>query len=53
MLVDKKFNMTQPCALTDQKGNCVWAAAKSAVASRLREGTLSLHYSLIGSGLPK
>lgn len=24
-MVDKKFNMTQQCALTDQKGNCAWA----------------------------
>lgn len=52
-LVDKKFNMTQPYALTGQKDSWVWAAAKSAGASWLREGILPLHYSLISSGLPK
>lgn len=52
-LVDKKFNMTQPFALTDQKGNCVWAAAKSAGAQLAEGGILPLHYSLIRSGLPE
>jgi len=45
--VDEKLNMTQQCALTAQKANCILGCIKSSVASRLREGILPLYSALV------
>ena len=37
MLVDKKMNMTQKCALAAQKANYILGCIKSNMANRLRE----------------
>jgi len=43
VLADKKLNMTQQCALTAQKSNCILGCIKSSVASRSREVILPLY----------
>ena len=40
VLVDKKLDVIQQCALAAQKANCTLGCVPSSVGSRLREGTL-------------
>ncbi|TRZ18399.1 hypothetical protein HGM15179_008706 [Zosterops borbonicus] len=47
LLVDERLDMTQPCALTAQRDKGVLGCLQSSVASRAREGILSLCSSLI------
>ena len=47
VLADKKINMSQQCALTAQKANCLLGFIKRSVASRLREGILPLYSALV------
>jgi len=47
MLVDKKLNMNQQCALTAQKANHILGCIKSSVASRAREVILPLYSALV------
>jgi len=42
LLVDKKLNMTQQCALSDRKDNHILGCLKRSVASRSREVILPL-----------
>jgi len=47
VLVDKKLNMTQQCALAAQKASRILGCIKSSVASRSREGILPLCCTLV------
>jgi len=47
LLVDEKLNMTQKCALTGQKANCILGCIPSSMASRSREGILPLYSTLV------
>jgi len=47
LLVDENLDMIQQCALTAQKVNCILDCIKSSVASRSREGILSLCSALV------
>jgi len=47
LLVYKKQNMTQQCALTAQNTNCLLGSIKSSIASREREGILPLCSDLV------
>jgi len=47
VLLDKKLSMTQRCALATQKASHVLSCIKRNVASRLREGILSLCSALV------
>jgi len=45
--VDEKLDMRRQCALTDQKDYCILGCIKRRVASRSREGILSLYSALV------
>ena len=47
LVVDKKLNMTQQCALAAQEANCIVGCIKRSVASRSREGILPLYSALV------
>ncbi|KFQ11299.1 hypothetical protein N329_10648, partial [Haliaeetus albicilla] len=47
VLVVEKLNMTQQCALTAQKANCILGCIQSSVTSRSREGILPLCSALV------
>ncbi|KAJ7415474.1 hypothetical protein WISP_78101 [Willisornis vidua] len=51
MLVSERLYITQQCAFTAQKGNCVLDCIKSSVASRLGQVILPLYSTLVRSHL--
>jgi len=47
VLLDKKLDLSQQCALAAQKTHCILGCTTRSVASRLREVILSLYFALI------
>ncbi|PKU44158.1 hypothetical protein llap_5527 [Limosa lapponica baueri] len=47
VFMDKKFNMSQQCALTAQKANSILSRIKRSMASKLREVILPLYSALV------